>query len=58
MVKASDCGSDIRGFEPHHPPHLKKTFLKRLFLLLYLTFYRVLKAAVFKGVFCAFLNIL
>ena len=33
MVKTSDCGSDIRGFESHYPPHLQKTFLKRLFLL-------------------------
>ena len=24
VVKASDCGSDIRGFDPHHPPHLKE----------------------------------
>lgn len=23
-VKASDCGSDIRGFESHHPPHILK----------------------------------
>ena len=22
-VKASDCGSDIRGFDSHHPPHKK-----------------------------------
>lgn len=21
VVKASDCGSDMRGFEPHCPPH-------------------------------------
>ena len=24
MVKTSDCGSDMRGFESHYPPHLKK----------------------------------
>ena len=24
VVKASDCGSDIRGFESHCPPHNKK----------------------------------
>ena len=23
MVKTSDCGSDMRGFESHHPPHKK-----------------------------------
>ena len=23
-VKTSDCGSDIRGFESHHPPHFQK----------------------------------
>ena len=22
-VKTSDCGSDMRGFESHHPPHKK-----------------------------------
>ena len=21
--RAPDCGSGCRGFEPHHPPHLK-----------------------------------
>ncbi len=24
VVKTSDCGSDIRGFESHYPPHLQK----------------------------------
>ena len=34
MVKASDCGSDIRGFEPHHPPHKKDFgFCQGLFYL-------------------------
>ena len=23
MVKTSDCGSDMRGFESHYPPHKK-----------------------------------
>ena len=23
MVKTSDCGSDIHGFESHYPPHKK-----------------------------------
>ena len=23
MVKASDCGSDMREFDPHNPPHKK-----------------------------------
>ncbi len=27
VVKTSDCGSDIRGFESHYPPH-KKDFGK------------------------------
>ena len=31
-VKASDCGSDIRGFDSHHPPHKKAdNFSYRLF---------------------------
>ena len=25
MAKASDCGSEDRGFESHHPPHEKST---------------------------------
>ena len=24
LVRASDCGSEGRGFEPHTPPNLKK----------------------------------
>ena len=24
MVKTSDCGSDIHGFESHYPPHFSK----------------------------------
>lgn len=23
LVRASDCGSEGRGFEPHHPPRLR-----------------------------------
>ena len=23
LVRASDCGSECRGFEPHHPPGSK-----------------------------------
>lgn len=23
VVKTSVCGTDIHGFEPHHPPHFK-----------------------------------
>ena len=33
VVKASDCGSDIRGFDPHHPPHIyKRASCEALFL--------------------------
>lgn len=31
-VKASDCGSDMRGFESHCPPH-KKTPIKGVFFV-------------------------
>ena len=27
LVRASDCGSEGRGFEPHIPPHNKKQLL-------------------------------
>ena len=41
MVKTSDCGSDIRGFESHYPPHKKDCdFCYRPF---YYVNYRVLK---------------
>lgn len=34
VVKASGCGSDIRGFEPHHPPHfLKSPHLEGFFVI-------------------------
>ena len=28
--RASDCGSECRGFEPHHPPHEKRPASSRL----------------------------
>ena len=32
LVRASDCGSECRGFEPHPPPQKKVLeFLKNLF---------------------------
>lgn len=31
-VKTKDCGSFMRGFESHHPPHLTNLSLRRLFL--------------------------
>ena len=34
MVKASDCGSDMREFDPHNPPHKKADdFCHRLFYM-------------------------
>ena len=37
LVRASDCGSEGRGFEPHHPPAHKlrfhEKFMGRSFLL-------------------------
>ena len=34
VVKTSDCGSDMRGFESHHSPHKKADdFLLSAFLL-------------------------
>ena len=30
MVKTSDCGSDMRGFESHHPPHFIGVLLGNL----------------------------
>lgn len=38
VVKASDCGSDMREFDPHNPPIYQMTFLKRHFLLILLGF--------------------
>lgn len=32
QVNASDCGSDIRGFEPRRSPHRKNKELRFLFL--------------------------
>lgn len=33
-VKTSDCGSDMHGFESHHPPHKKDDdFCYHLFYL-------------------------
>ena len=32
MVKTSDCGSDMHGFESHQAPHLKK-YLRVLFFI-------------------------
>jgi hypothetical protein len=34
LVRASDCGSEGRGFEPHWPPQKSKasSFFKKLFL--------------------------
>ena len=26
VVKTSDCGSDMRGFESHHSPHYNKNY--------------------------------
>ena len=35
MVKTSDCGSDMRGFESHYPPHKKDFgFCRSLFYLI------------------------
>ena len=31
MVKTSDCGSDIRGFESHYPPHLQNRTVRFFF---------------------------
>jgi hypothetical protein len=31
LVRASDCGSEGRGFEPHHPPGQKEVILNGLF---------------------------
>ena len=31
VVKTSDCGSDMHGFESHHPPH----FLERPYMGLF-----------------------
>ena len=31
LVRASDCGSEGRGFEPHIPPYNKKAPFKALF---------------------------
>lgn len=28
LVRASDCGSEGRGFEPHHPPEGARFFVK------------------------------
>ena len=30
LVRASDCGSEGRGFEPHLPPKLKTSILATL----------------------------
>ena len=36
LVRASDCGSEGRGFEPHYPPHQQENPCQstRVFLLL------------------------
>ena len=36
MVKTVDCGSTMRGFESHHPPHLQNRLLEGCFLLIVL----------------------
>ena len=33
LVRASDCGSEGRGFEPHHPPSFKAWYLYRAFFI-------------------------
>ena len=33
MVKASDCGSDMRGFDPHRPPIKKQMTYVICFLI-------------------------
>src|SRR5690606_3550046 len=35
LVRASDCGSEGRGFETHHPPKKKRLIIKSLFLFQY-----------------------
>ena len=40
MVKASDCGSEDRGFDPHYPPALKSdenTLKSRIFVTFYVS---------------------
>lgn len=32
VVKTSVCGSDIRGFESHHPPHKKDSVEESFFV--------------------------
>lgn len=37
LVRASDCGSECRGFESHLPPHKKRKFDKNVPLFCYCT---------------------
>ena len=36
LVRASDCGSEGRGFESHHPPHMKRKPNPRFTFFVYL----------------------
>ncbi len=33
LVRASDCGSEGRGFETHHPPKKKRTEFQCVFFI-------------------------
>src|SRR5690606_18650339 len=46
LVRASVCGTEGRGFEPHHPPRKGKDF-KRIFALFYLLSIFALAAKLF-----------
>lgn len=35
MVKTSDCGSDMHGFESHQTPHFNISSRKRVFFIAY-----------------------
>lgn len=50
MVKTTDCGSVMRGFESHHPPHFRGIFLKgvksmKKFIILVVALFAIVTAA-------------
>ena len=52
LVRASDCGSEGRGFESHHPPHIKTPQVIGVFLLLCAQYIVLLKNQVRTMFYC------